>query len=432
MSGPAGSFPPEWGDQAEDGDAAWWGLTEYDTLSLESAEVGLISTMLRQACPTARLSVVRRVRNRQLWKNYRECRDDIKRHNDGDANEQLLFHGTGATRADDVLKDPGGLDPRHSQGGGFYGRGVYLSERPDYQIGGRYAHFVSGSGQRRAELLVVKAALGAQQDFGTRVDADTRKMAMPGVRSEEPILQRFDSVRAGPHRPHVAGAGESGLNASFVHVLYEKRQLYVAYAIEVQLGLNGEPRPAVAAAPAAVPTAKPATARTAKPAPTAKRQKTTPDDILNGRFRDQNGEEIYFKVKKTVKLENLFNTYAQQNKGVSDQTWLRFLFDGQRIRSDQTCEDINFEDGDQFDVVVVDSLNIMLRDQTGEKTFFKVKKTTKLDKVFNAYSQRKGVNATSLRFLFDGQRVRGDQTPQDIDMDDGDQLDCMLEQQGGR
>ena len=77
------------------------------------------------------------------------------------------------------------------------------------------------------------------------------------------------------------------------------------------------------------------------------------------------------------------------------------------------------------------SLNIRIRDQTGEETFFKVKKTTKLDKVFNAYSQRKGVNATSLRFLFDGQRVRGDQTPQDIDMDDGDQLDCMLEQQGG-
>ena len=126
------------------------------------------------------------------------------------------------------------------------------------------------------------------------------------------------------------------------------------------------------------------------------------------------------------------------------------------------------------------SLNIRIRDQTGEETcvpgapgrpsgpfprssrtsappprrFFKVKKTTKLDKVFNAratgarseargrrarahpartyrYSQRKGVNSNSLRFLFDGQRVRGDQTPADIDMDDGDQLDCMLEQQGG-
>ena len=43
------------------------------------------------------------------------------------------------------------------------------------------------------------------------------------------------------------------------------------------------------------------------------------------------------------------------------------------------------------------SLNIRIRDQTGEETFFKVKKTTKLDKVFNAYSTRKGVAATSLR-----------------------------------
>jgi len=292
---------------------------------------------------------------------------------------------------------------------------------------------------------VVKAALGAQQDFGTRVDADTRKMAMPGARSEEPILQRFDSVRAGPHRPHVAGSGDSGLNASFVHVLYEKRQLYVAYVIEVQLGLNGGPRPAVAAAPAAVPTAKPATTRTAKPvAPTAKRQKTTPDDFLNGRFRDQIGEEIFFKVKKTVKLERLFNTYAQQNKGVP-VTILRFFLDGQRVRSDQTCEDINFEDGDQFDVmleqgrpwpshwprdpsvVVDDSLNIMLRDDAGEEAFFKVKKTTKLDKVFCAYSQRKGVSASSLRFLFDGQRVRGDQTVGGVNIEDGDRLDVMLD-----
>ncbi|KAK7242431.1 small ubiquitin-related modifier protein [Aureococcus anophagefferens] len=78
------------------------------------------------------------------------------------------------------------------------------------------------------------------------------------------------------------------------------------------------------------------------------------------------------------------------------------------------------------------SLNIRIRDQTGEETFFKVKKTTKLDKVFNAAQRARAPTRTPLRFLFDGQRVRGDQTPQDIDMDDGDQLDCMLEQQGGR
>ena len=81
------------------------------------------------------------------------------------------------------------------------------------------------------------------------------------------------------------------------------------------------------------------------------------------------------------------------------------------------------------------SINIRIRDQTGEETFFKVKLTTKLDKVFNAYSTRKGVRATDLRFLYDGQRVRGDETPgkcgtPPVCMEDGDQLDCMLEQGG--
>mgnify|MGYP002033634415 CR=1 FL=1 len=76
------------------------------------------------------------------------------------------------------------------------------------------------------------------------------------------------------------------------------------------------------------------------------------------------------------------------------------------------------------------SINIRIRDQTGEETFFKVKTTTKLDKIFNAYATRKGVAATDLRFLFSGVRVRGDQTPAGIDMEEGDMLDCMLEQGG--
>jgi small ubiquitin-related modifier len=75
-------------------------------------------------------------------------------------------------------------------------------------------------------------------------------------------------------------------------------------------------------------------------------------------------------------------------------------------------------------------LNIRVRDQTGEETSFRVAKTTQLDKVFNAYAQRKGMNAIDLRFLFYGQRILSDQTPQDIGMEDGDQIDCMLGMRG--
>ena len=76
------------------------------------------------------------------------------------------------------------------------------------------------------------------------------------------------------------------------------------------------------------------------------------------------------------------------------------------------------------------SLNIRINDLTGEKTYFKVKTTTKLDKVFNAYATRKDVCATSLRFFFDGAAVSGVQTPADIGMEDDDQIDCMRALQG--
>jgi small ubiquitin-related modifier len=82
----------------------------------------------------------------------------------------------------------------------------------------------------------------------------------------------------------------------------------------------------------------------------------------------------------------------------------------------------------QLNVRHPDSLNIRVRDPTtGEETFFKIKKTTKMHKIFHAYCTRKGQPVTAFRFLFDGQRVDGEQTAEDIDMEDGDQIDALNE-----
>ena len=76
------------------------------------------------------------------------------------------------------------------------------------------------------------------------------------------------------------------------------------------------------------------------------------------------------------------------------------------------------------------SLNIRVRDANGRVEYFTVKPTTPLERVLNAWSTRVGVCAASVRFLWDGSRVRSDQTPADIGMEDGDQLDCMAEMRG--
>ena len=73
------------------------------------------------------------------------------------------------------------------------------------------------------------------------------------------------------------------------------------------------------------------------------------------------------------------------------------------------------------------SLNIRVRDATGSETFFKIKKTTKMHKIFHAWCTRMGKPVTAFRFLFDGQRVDGEQTAEDIDMEDGDQIDALYE-----
>jgi len=54
-----------------------------------------------------------------------------------------------------------------------------------------------------------------------------------------------------------------------------------------------------------------------------------------------------------------------------------------------------------------------------------------MQKVFDTYAQRKGVQATSLRFLLDGERIDPHNTPKMLELEDQDQIDCMLEQTGG-
>ena len=51
-----------------------------------------------------------------------------------------------------------------------------------------------------------------------------------------------------------------------------------------------------------------------------------------------------------------------------------------------------------------------------------------MQKVFDTYAQRKGIQASSLRFLLDGEKIGAEQTPKMLELDDQDQIDCMLEQ----
>ncbi|XP_021274856.1 small ubiquitin-related modifier 1-like [Herrania umbratica] len=76
-------------------------------------------------------------------------------------------------------------------------------------------------------------------------------------------------------------------------------------------------------------------------------------------------------------------------------------------------------------------INLKVKGQDGNEVFFRIKRSTQLKKLMNAYCDRQSVELNSIAFLFDGRRLRGEQTPDELEMEDGDEIDAMLHQTGG-
>ncbi|KAK1569548.1 uncharacterized protein LY79DRAFT_486242, partial [Colletotrichum navitas] len=62
--------------------------------------------------------------------------------------------------------------------------------------------------------------------------------------------------------------------------------------------------------------------------------------------------------------------------------------------------------GGQDATPAVEHLNIKVTDNNNNEVFFKIKRSTKLDKLMTAFCERQGKAMNSVRFLFEGQRVQ--------------------------
>jgi|SRR6185503_3269681 len=76
-------------------------------------------------------------------------------------------------------------------------------------------------------------------------------------------------------------------------------------------------------------------------------------------------------------------------------------------------------------------INLRVMSQDGSEVFFKLKKTTPFSKLMQSYCERQGLNPSNCRFLFDGARLRGEQTAKELQMEENDIIDCCLTQIGG-
>lgn len=77
-----------------------------------------------------------------------------------------------------------------------------------------------------------------------------------------------------------------------------------------------------------------------------------------------------------------------------------------------------------------EALNIKVITEDGHELFFKCKTDTRLERLMTAFCTRQGldmalVRAGLVRFLFDGEVLRPEQTPEDVEMEDGDIIDVI-------
>lgn len=52
--------------------------------------------------------------------------------------------------------------------------------------------------------------------------------------------------------------------------------------------------------------------------------------------------------------------------------------------------------------------------QEGNEVFFRIKNNTQLKKLMTAYCERQSLDAKAIVFLFDGHRIKAEQTPEQV------------------
>merc|ERR1712187_109341 len=76
-------------------------------------------------------------------------------------------------------------------------------------------------------------------------------------------------------------------------------------------------------------------------------------------------------------------------------------------------------------------IQLKVKDQQGSEVQFKIKKTTPLRKLMDAYCSRLGLQSSQVRFMVDGERIGPEDTAEKLGLEDEDLIDVAMEQTGG-
>jgi small ubiquitin-related modifier len=73
-------------------------------------------------------------------------------------------------------------------------------------------------------------------------------------------------------------------------------------------------------------------------------------------------------------------------------------------------------------------MSLRVKDSEGEIVHFRMRESTRLGKLMDAYCDRTNIARECILFSFSGQSISPTATPLDLDMEDDDEIDAMLHQ----
>jgi small ubiquitin-related modifier len=83
------------------------------------------------------------------------------------------------------------------------------------------------------------------------------------------------------------------------------------------------------------------------------------------------------------------------------------------------------------DLLKAETITVRISSQSSDTVHVKVKKDAPMHKIFQAYAAQIGTQASQLKFIYDGERLKETDSPKMLEMEDNDEIQAVLEQVGG-
>ncbi|XP_048334082.1 small ubiquitin-related modifier 2 [Ziziphus jujuba] len=77
------------------------------------------------------------------------------------------------------------------------------------------------------------------------------------------------------------------------------------------------------------------------------------------------------------------------------------------------------------------TISLKVKSQDNDERYFRIRRDSPLLRLMRAYCEKKQFEFRYIRFFYDGQYIRPNQTPDSLGLEDGAEIDALTPQSGG-